>query len=455
MTVRIAVVGGGVSGLTTAYALRRALGPDAVLRVYEHDEEPGGVLCTRRVGAATMDLGAEAFLVRRPEALTLVRELGLAGDVASPGPLRPAIWSGGRLHRMPLPAVMGVPGSTAAMGGLIDDADRARIDAEAGRAMSWTPGAPVSVGELVRDRFGDAVVDRSVDPMLGGVYSARSDDLGLAETIPALAAALDAGAASLTAAVTALTAGPAVSGPVFGTLRGGYRRLVDALIEASDATVSADSPISAIDAVPNGFVLTCEGHAREYDAVVVAVPPWHAAGLLGSVAASAAELLTQVGPAGSAVVGCALAPGSALPEHSGILVASDAGMRSKAVTLSSQKWPHLAASGPPTLRVSFGRVGEPVTADDDSLIAWAIDDLHTYFAGAGLAAPVVEAAAVQRWPAGLAQYAPGHLAAMAEAQRRLPGGLALAGAALSGVGVPACIGSARRAAARTVEHLRR
>lgn len=452
MTHRVAVVGGGVSGLTAAYEVRRAFGADAVVTVYEPAEVPGGLLCTREVGDTWMDVGAEAFLVRRPEAVDLVRELGLAGDVVSPGPLRPAIWSGDRLHPLPMPAIMGIPGSGAVLGALVDAADRARVDDEARRTLAWTPGAPISVGALVRERFGEAVLARSVDPMLGGVYSARADDLGLVETVPALAAALDRGAPSLSAAITELTSGPAVDGPVFGALRGGYRQLVSALVAASGARFIA-SAVESVAAEAAGLAVVTEGRVAHYDAVIVAVPPWQAAPVLADSAPAASRVLEAVQPAGSAVVGCVLAPGSVLPEHSGILVASDAGMRSKAVTLSSQKWPHLAESGPPVLRVSFGRLGEPVAVDDETLCAWAADDLAVYFTAAGLPAPVIESATVQRWPAGLPQYGPGHLAAMTTAVEALPARIALAGATVSGVGVPACIGAARRAARSVVTQL--
>ncbi len=443
------MIGGGVSGLTAAYTLRKALGDDAVIVVYEAGDRPGGLLCTRRVGDTGLDLGAEAFIVRRPEALALVRELGLADQVVSPGPLRPAIWSDDRLHPLPSPAVMGIPRDAAALGGLLDPKDRVTIDGEADRPLDWTPGRPVSVGRLVRERFGDAVVARSVDPMLGGVYSARADDLGLAETVPALAAALDAGASSLTAAVGRLLSAPAGSGPVFGALRGGYRQLVDALVAASRAVIKVDSPVRALTEIGDGFGVEA-GQDGEYDALIVAVPPWQATTVLATVAPESAALLGAVRPAGSAVVGAVLAPGTAVPEHSGILVASDAGMHSKAVTLSSQKWPHLAPDGPPVLRVSFGRLGEPVDVDDQTLMRRAVDDLAAYFGAVGLAAPAVQAATVQRWPQGLPHYGPGHLPAMARALEALPPRIGLAGAAFAGVGVPACIGSARAAVARIV-----
>lgn len=455
MTVRVAVIGGGVSGLTSAHALRSALGADAVLDVWEAAQRPGGLLCTRTVDGVSMDVGAEAFIVRRPEALALVRDLGLGDQVVAPGRLRPAIWSGERLHPLPAPAVMGVPSTAAALGDLVDDDTRARIETEHQRPWSL-PRTGLSVGELVRDRFGAQVLARSVDPMLGGVYSARADDLGVAETMAPLAAAIAEGAPSLTAAVTAVGAASAgATGPVFGALRGGYQSLVAALEAASGATIRTGSPVTAVEAWSGGYTVRTADDGVRYDAVVVAVPPWSAGPLIAGAAPEVSALLTDVRPAGSAVVGMVLAPGTAVPEHSGVLMASDADLAVKAVTLSTQKWPHLRRSGPPTLRVSFGRLGAPVHATDDELIALARRDLARVFAAAGLPAPEPAGTLVQRWPTGLPHYRPGHLAAMAAARAAAPDGLALAGAAYEGVGVPSCIASARRGARRIVAHLGR
>lgn len=449
----VAVIGGGVTGLTAAFALRRMLGTAARLDLWEATDRLGGLLDTARVGPATLDVGAEAFIVRRPEAVDLIADLGLTGEVVSPGPLRPAIWSHEALHPLPAPAVMGIPARAQALGALVDDVDRARIAAEADRPLRWTPGAPVSVGELVGDRFGAAVVARSVDPMLGGVYSARADDVGLAETVPALAAALDAGAPSLSAAVASLTAAP-VAGPVFGALRGGYRRLVDALAAAAAPRQRIGQSAVSVSGGPDGYtVVGADGQSMDYDGVIVAVPAPAAAPLLTESAPAVAAALAAVRPAGSAIVALALAPDAALPAYSGILVASDSDLSAKAVTLASAKWPHLAAGGPPTLRVSFGRLGEPVSADDDELAVRAARDLDMLFTAADLPMPEITATLVRRWPTGLPHYAPGHLAAMAAARSTLPAGLAVAGAAFGGVGVPACIASAREAADRVAGHV--
>jgi len=450
VSVRLAVVGGGVSGLTAAYRLRRSYGADALIDLYEADRQVGGLLATRDVAGVPMDVGAEAFIVRRPEATALLAELGLADEVVSPGPLRPAIWSGGRLHALPSPAVMGIPAGPEALGALLDDDQRELIAGESGRSLYWRTGADPSVGALVTERFGAAVTARSVDPMLGGVYSARADDLGLREAVPALAAALDAGAPSLTAAVASLTAAQsAAAGPVFGALRGGYRRLVQVLERAGGAQVRRGCEVTGLARTGTGYTLvTADGTAADYAGVVLALPAWYAGPLLAETAPQAAAAFAAVAPAGSAVVAVALADGSAVPEHSGVLVASDAqDLRCKAVTLSSQKWPHLAG-GPALLRVSFGRLGASVRGTDAELIAAATEDLAVIFAAAGLPAPQVAGALVQRWPTGLPHYGPGHLAAMDRALTQLPPGLAVAGAALSGVGVPACIGAAGRAAER-------
>ena len=452
------MVGAGVSGLTGAYDLRRLLGDDAHIDVFCADDAPGGTLTSVSVAGLSIDVGAEAFIVRRPEARELVAELGLGDDVVSPGRMRPAVWSGGRLHPLPSPALMGIPATAAALGDLVDDTERRVVETEADREMHWTRGADVAVGELVADRFGEAVVSRGVDPMLGGVYSARAHDLGLREAVPALAAALDAGAPSLTAAVADVLSRPTGDGPVFGALRGGYRALVDSLVATARADVHTGVAVSAVHTDGATYDLDVSSatdtiDSSGYDAVLVAVPVWTAGMLLGDVAPDAAAAFSAVDAAGSAVIACAV--DGATPEHSGVLVASDAtDLSIKAITLSSRKWPHLAGThGRSVLRASIGRLGHPVTATDSELIARVTADLGTVFGAAGLPTPDVVDAVVQRWPRGLPHYRPGHLSAMSSAITSLPAGIAVAGAGYRGVGVPACIGTARDGASRLAGHV--
>ncbi|AFR48818.1 FAD-dependent oxidoreductase [Gordonia sp. KTR9] len=468
--VRIAIVGGGISGLTAAYRLRRALGSDAHIDLFEATARLGGVLHTATVGDRPVDVGAEAFIVRRPEALELVTELGLADRVVSPTPRRPAVWSGERLHPLPSPALMGIPAGPAVVDGLADPADIERMTGEPERPMSWGTGADASVGQLVAERFGPSVVARSVDPMLGGVYSSLAGDIGVREALPALAARLDAGAPSLTAAVGALiAAGAGASGPVFGALVGGYAILLDALRTAAGVDPDTSSPVTELVPSGDGWELDVDGAAdrRPYDGVILAVPAWRAGDLLHRSVPDLSVPLRTVRRASSVVVSIAFAPGTALPEHSGVLVGTGEGLRAKAFTFSSQKWAHLSgpdtsgADRPVSVRASFGRFGAPVPDEatepgvDDRLRRAALEDLDEVCRAAGVA-PVssrVVDVYVQRWDDGLPVYAPGHLAAMARVLAARPPRLALAGSSYAGVGVPACIGRAGRAAAELLDDL--
>ena len=463
--VRIAIVGGGISGLTAAYRLRRALGPDAHLDLLEASGRVGGVLHTTTVGGRTVDVGAEAFIVRRPEALELVTELGLADRIVSPTPRRPAVWSGKRLHPLPSPALMGIPAGPAVVDGLADPEDVDRMSGEPDRSMRWEAGADTSVGQLVADRFGPSVVARSVDPMLGGVYSSLAGDIGVREALPALATRLDAGAPSLTAAVgDLLAAGAGASGPVFGALVGGYQVLLDALRAAAGVEPEISCPVTDVTPSGAGWVLDF-GTARDprpYDTVLLAVPAWAAGELLGRSAPDLSTPLRAVRGASSVVVSIALAPGTELPDHSGVLVGTGEGLRAKAFTFSSQKWAHLSdADRPVSVRASFGRFGAVVPDEttepgvDDRLRREALEDLDEVCRAAGVA-PVssrVVDAYVQRWDDGLPVYAPGHLAAMSQVLAARPSRLALAGSSYAGVGVPACIGRAGRAAAELLADL--
>lgn len=441
MSFRLAVVGGGLSGLASAYYARRDLGVDAVIDIYERRDRPGGVLKAASVAGRCVDVGAEAFVVRRPEALELIADLGLADQVVAPGNRRPAVWAGGALHRLPAPALMGIPAGADAIGGLVGAEERARIADERRRPLSWRPGADISVGELVDDRFGPAVTARSVDPMLGGVYSSLAADIGVREAIPALAARLDAGAPSLGDAVGGLLPPTPSAAPVFGAVRGGYRVVVERLVEASGARwFSGVTP--RLLGTPGAWQVD----GADYDAVIVALPAPDAAALLNDAVPAVAEHLRGVEMAGSALVALALAPDTVLPEHSGVLVATGEALRAKAFTFSSRKWPHLESPDAVWVRVSFGRYRQPVAADDSTLIDWATTDLTTVCdaAGARIDAQPIDAV-VQRWPAGLPVYAPGHQRAMRRATAAAPATLGLAGASYQGVGVPACIAQARAA----------
>jgi len=452
----VAVVGGGISGLATAHRLRTLLGDAARIVVCERSGRIGGVLHTVDLAGVAVDVGAEAFLARRPEVPALLAELGLADVVVHPTRAAASIRAGGRTGPLPAGTLMGVPTSAARLDGVLSAAGLAAVAAEPHRPLHWRPGADVALGGLLRERFGPEIADRVADPLLGGVYAGRVDALGVRATVPALAAALDAGASSLTAAADAAAPAPSVAaGPVFGAVRGGYRVLLDALTAAARPELRLDTTVRTLERTAAGWRLVLgPAPAPEYldaDAVVLAVPAPAVRRLLADAVPAAAAAAARIELASSVVVAMAYraADVAALPPTSGVLVAADEPLSIKAATHTSTKWGHLApdaTDGHYRLRTSLGRFGEAHTlqVDDETLVARARADLATLHAIT--AAPV--AVHVQRWGGGLPQYGVGHVGTVAALEAAVAAAprLAVAGAALHGVGVPACIGTARAAA---------
>jgi oxygen-dependent protoporphyrinogen oxidase len=433
-------VGGGLAGLTAAHVLRRD-GHDVT--VLESSSEPGGKLRRVDVGGVVVDVGAEAMLNRRPEGVELAHELGL--ELVHPAVQSSRIWTGGALRRLPR-SIMGVPLDLGELRetAVLSEAGLARVEAE-------QPGLPVdedlSVGDLVASRLGDEVVDRLVEPLLGGVYAGQARRLSARATVPQLVF-LARNGLLLDAEV------PADERPVFAGLPGGMARLTDAL--AGTVPVRTGVTVRGLTRTESGFaVLTGPTTAPERidaDAVVLATPAAPTARLLAEVVPAAAAELAGIEYASVVVVTFAFPTDDVrgLDDSSGFLVPPVEGRAIKASTFSFAKWAWVREAGAQHgllhLRTSLGRHGEEATLQrtDEELIAASLADLAE---AAGIrAAPV--ATHVQRWGGGLPQYAVGHLDRVARiraAVAEVPG-LALCGAAYDGVGIPAVIASARRAA---------
>lgn len=437
-----AVVGGGISGLAAAYRIRGAVGPEPAIVLFDPADRLGGVLRTETLCGQPFDIGAEAFIVRRPEVPALLTELGLADRQIAPTGVKTTIYSQGRLHPLPTGTLNGIPGSAEAMTGLVDAATVSRIAAEPHRPWQWLRGSDPAVGDVVGPRFGEQVVTRSLDPMLSGVYAGSAATIGIRAAAPTLAAALDNGAPSLTAAVgAALPSGAA--GPVFGAVDGGYRVLVERLLAHSCATWE-QTAITGLQHADEGWELAdADGGTWRADAVVVALPAPRAATLLGAVAPEAAAVAARVPVASAAVLAMGLPPGTPFPPQSGVLVATGEALHAKAITLASRKWG--ARADAEVVRLSFGRFGDGIARDtpEGELLAWALDDLQTVF---GIVADPIETK-VHRWIDAMPQYGPGHGDLVSELRAALPPGMAVAGNYLDGVGVPGCLVAAARATA--------
>jgi oxygen-dependent protoporphyrinogen oxidase len=269
-----------------------------------------------------------------------------------------------------------------------------------------------------------------------------------------LAAAFDRGATSVTGAAAAALPPAADPGkpapPVFGAFRGGYQQLIDRLRELAQAEIRLGQTVSGLARNGSGWRLSIgpapAPELLDVDAVVLAVPAPAARRLLADVVPVAAEKLAAVQLASMAVIGFALPADTRLPESTGVLIArgerrSDGNpFTAKAFTFSSIKWPHLRGNnGEILVRGSVGRFGEAaqLQVDDSELVRRVRQDLAEV---TGARIEPVDSVVI-RWGGGLPQYGVGHLDLVAEVESAVAEvpGLALAGAALHGVGVPACV----------------
>ncbi|MFI6930859.1 protoporphyrinogen oxidase [Streptomyces sp. NPDC050287] len=444
---RVVVVGAGIAGLAAAHRLlRRGVG----VTVVEASDRVGGKLLSGEIAGARVDFGAESMLARRPEAVALAREVGLTGRLQPPATATASLWTRGALRPMPKGHVMGVPGTAAALAGVLSEEGLARIERDADLPRTEV-GDDVAVGEYVAARVGREVVDRLVEPLLGGVYAGDAYRISMRSAVPQLyRAALTHD--SLTQAVREIQAKAAANqqtGPVFMGIEGGVGSLPLAVarsVREHGGEILTGAAVTELRREPSaGWRVVAGDRVLRADAVVVAVPAPAAAALLRTESPEAAAELTAIEYASMALVTLAYRRADVtLPEGSGFLVPPVDGRTIKASTFASQKWGWIADENPDllVLRTSVGRHGETeiLQRDDTGLVEVSRHDLRQ---ATGLDATPLETR-VTRWTDGLPQYPVGHHARVARIREhvgKLPG-LAVCGAQYDGVGIPACVASA-------------
>jgi oxygen-dependent protoporphyrinogen oxidase len=440
----VVVVGGGIAGLAAAHGvLAGAPAGHVRVTVLEAQDQLGGKIRTSPfAGLPAVDEGPDAFLARIPWATAFAREVGLGDELVSPTPGSAAVWWNG-LHRLPEGLLLGMPTDVVAMARskLLTWPGKIRAATEVLRPRTSIEGD--SIGEYVRARFGDQVHERLVDPLVGSIYAADTDQFSLA-AVPQIAELARGNRSVLVAARRRPAApAPAAAGPVFYAPAGGLGRLIEAAaaaVVARGGTIRTGAPCTSLDADGSGWRV--DGDPA--DAVVLACPSSQAARLLpdGEAAAGLRAI-----PAADVVMVTVAVPSATWPERlhglSGYLVPKPVQHLVTAVSFGSQKWQQWSSDGQVVLRISLGRDGLPVLSmSDDQLVAAAIDETSAHL-GVHLAPTAVR---VTPWQRAFPQYRPHHAAKVAAISAALPAGVMLAGASYHGIGIPTCVRSGQQAA---------
>lgn len=448
------VIGGGIAGLAAAH---RLLDSGLRVTVLEATGRLGGKLMTGEIAGTRVDLGAESMLARRPEAVGLATAVGLEDRLRPPATATASVWTRDALRPMPKGHVMGVPGDPSALSGVLSPEGLARIAEE--RDLTPTAvGDDVAVGSYVADRLGREVVDRLVEPLLGGVYAGDAYRISMRAAVPQLFEAVKEGGPLLDGVlrIQERAAARQQTGPVFQGIEGGIGTLPGAVadaVRAGGAEILMETPVLGLTRTADGWDVRTDSRVIAADAVVLATPAWSASTLLAAECPAASVELAAVEYASMALVTMAFRRSDterteALRGRSGFLVPPVDGRTIKAATFSSNKWQWVADAAPDlfVLRTSVGRYGEEehLHREDTELVAASLADLTS---ATGLAARPVDTE-VTRWIGGLPQYPVGHLTRVARIRdevAKLPG-LRVCGAVYDGVGIPACVASAHRAA---------
>ena len=451
----VAVIGGGIAGLTTAHDLHRRGIPFLLL---EGSGRCGGVVRTERAGGFLMEAGPDTLLAQKPEALQLCRELSLAQRLVPTNTEQRTVFvlQGRKLHRLPDGMVLGVP---TRLGPLA----RTRLFTWRGKLrMALDVVLPrgaanrdESIASFFRRRLGREALERLGAPFLAGIHAGDAERLSIRATFPRLAD-MEARHGSLIRALVAARPRGEVPPPMFYSLQGGLSELVEALLARLPSDrLRLGASVVALAREGGAYVAHVGGsEAVRARAVVVALPAPRAAPLIAPLDAEAGALLAAIPFASTAVVyhGYRRRAVAHPLDGYGLIVPEGEGLRTSACTFFSTKFPGRAPDDHVLLRGFLGGVRDPgILADDDDALA---DRVNRELAPIlGLSGPPV-LSRVFRWPSATPQMEVGHLDRAAALDRRFAGvpGLFVTGAGLRGTGIPDTVADARRTAAAVLDY---
>jgi oxygen-dependent protoporphyrinogen oxidase len=455
----VLVVGGGITGLTTAYTLAQSGIPTTLV---EASNRLGGKIRTESVDGFLVESGPDSFVSYRQAALVLARELGLGDAIIAPTNPR-TVWirARGRFVRMPEGMGLVLPTRLAPFvtTDMFSPLEKLRVGLDLIQPRDGH-GGDVSVGAFLRRRLGGALVERLAGPLLGGVYGTPIDELSLDAVVPQLR---EAERQHRSVLLASLASGRGArgrgSGSPFVSLAGGMGQLTGALVGAIDrhggVEVRMNSKAVSLERHGGGFdARLANGEILRPEAIVLASPGPATAGLLDGIAPAAASCVRAIAHGSTAVVslGYWLDQFTEPPIGHGFLVAAREPLAIDGCTMSSLKWAGRAPDGTVLVRVFVGSHSPGALAGSDAEIVALVERDLGPLAGVH-GAPIL--ARVARSIDQMPKYTVGHLQRVAGANEGLAGlpNLAIAGAAFRGVGVPDCIAQGRAAAERVVEAL--
>ena len=463
---RIAIIGGGISGLSAAFQLEkaRAAGADLDYVLFEGSARLGGCLSSDHIEGCVVEAGPDSFLSEKPWAASLCKELGIGDQLigSNDAQRKTYIVVHGRLIAMPDGLMFMVPTKLAptALSPLFSWSTKLRMAQEL-----LHPPRPMqedeTVAQLVERHFGPEVVDRLADPLLSGVYGGDAGKLSARAVLPRFVE-MEEKYGSLSRAMLAAHQKMAAASktqpprPLFTSLRDGMQQMVDALVaRLRPEAVRLRQHVRRVYAEDGGWRVALEIAGEElFDAVIIATPANVAGVLLDGVDAGLARNLLGVTYSSSVTVTLGYYKKqqlAALPPGFGFLVPRSEGRRMLACTFVHNKFPHRAPDDKGILRCFLGGARDEavLSLSDDEMLATVRRELRDLVK---VEAPPIFAR-VYRWRESMAQYEPGHIARVAEIEKRvaeLPG-LAIAGNAYHGIGVPDCIRSGSEAASKVAQ----
>jgi oxygen-dependent protoporphyrinogen oxidase len=462
---RIAIIGGGISGLSAAFALeeQRRAGVPLEYVLFERAERLGGVLVTEHAEGCLIEAGPDSFLTEKPWAADLCRRLGLGDQLigSNDASRKTYILVKGKPVVMPDGLMFMVP--TRILPTVFSPLFSPRTKLRMAREWFHPPhkaAGDETVAAMVERHYGEEMVDRLADPLLSGVYGGEAGNLSVRAVLPRFAE-MESQHGSLGRAMLAARRkmAKAASGPprpLFTSLKNGMQQLVDALLERLPASsLRSNTSVQSLQPEAGGWTVSAGYESDHFDGVIMATPAPAAAALLHLASAELAAELSGIAYSSSVTVtlGYDQKTRAALPPGFGFLVPRSESKRMLAATFVHSKFPHRAPEDRALVRCFLGGARDEgiLASSEEEILGIVRSELREII---GLAAEP-RFARVYKWQGAMAQYAVGHLERLERIERlrqQLPG-LALAGNGYRGVGVPDCVRSGQEAAKRMLSSL--